>query len=167
VIGDDGEQLGIMPPFEALKRAREQTLDLVEIAPTATPPVCRIMDYGKFLYQQSKRAHEAKKHQRSIVIKEVKFRPNVDEHDYQFKKNNAVRFLNQGDKVKAVVQFRGREITHQEIGRQVIARLLEDLAQHGQVENRPRMEGNLFAAMIAPVKKPTGKPAAAAQPQRQ
>ena len=87
-----------MPPFEALKRAREQSLDLVEIAPTANPPVCRIMDYGKFLYQQSKRAHEAKKHQRSIVIKEIKFRPNVDEHDYQFKKNNAVRFLTQGDK---------------------------------------------------------------------
>jgi translation initiation factor IF-3 len=91
----------------------------------------------------------------------------VDEHDYQFKKNNAVRFLNQGDKVKAVVQFRGREITHQEIGRQVIARLIEDLAQFGQVENRPRMEGNLFTVIVAPAKKPAGKPAAAAQPQRQ
>jgi translation initiation factor IF-3 len=151
-----------MPPFEAIKKAREQALDLVEIAPTATPPVCRIMDYGKFLYQQSKRAHEAKKHQRSIVIKEVKFRPNVDEHDYQFKKNNALRFLTQGDKVKAVVQFRGREITHQEIGRQVLARLVEDLAAVGQVENRPRMEGNLFTAIVAPVKKGSGKPAAAA-----
>ena len=91
MIGDDGEQLGIMPPYEALKKAREQALDLVEIAPTAQPPVCKIMDYGKFLYQQSKRAHEAKKHQHSIVIKEVKFRPNVDEHDYTFKKNHAIR----------------------------------------------------------------------------
>ena len=148
-----------MPPFEALRKAREQALDLVEIAPTAQPPVCKIMDYGKYLYQQSKRAHEAKKHQHSIVIKEVKFRPNVDEHDYQFKKNHAIRFLGQGDKVKAVVEFRGREMTHQEIGREVLQRLVGELAAYGAVENRPRMEGRFFTAILAPVKKAAAKTA--------
>ena len=160
MIGDDGEQLGIMPPYEALKKAREQALDLVEIAPTAQPPVCKIMDYGKFLYQQSKRAHEAKKHQHSIVIKEVKFRPNVDEHDYTFKKNHAIRFLSQGDKVKAVVEFRGREMTHQEIGREVLQRLISEIAEHGVPEARPRMEGRFFTAMLAPAKKADKKPSA-------
>jgi translation initiation factor IF-3 len=159
-----------MPPYEALKKAREQALDLVEIAPTAQPPVCKIMDYGKFLYQQSKRAHEAKKHQHSIVIKEVKFRPNVDEHDYTFKKNHAIRFLGQGDKVKAVVEFRGREMTHQEIGREVLQRLISEIAEHGVPEARPRMEGRFFTAMLAPAKKVAPakpakpKPAAAAHP---
>ena len=148
-----------MAPFEALKLAREQGLDLVEISPTAQPPVCKIMDYGKFLYQQSKQAHEARKHQRSIVVKELKFRPNVDEHDYQFKKNNAVRFLAEGDKVKAVVQFRGREITHQEIGREIVQRLIGDLAEVGAVENRPHMEGNMFTVILAPNKKKPGHPA--------
>ncbi len=150
-----------MPPYEALKKAREQALDLVEIAPTAQPPVCKIMDYGKFLYQQNKRQHEAKKHQHSIVIKEVKFRPNVDEHDYQFKKNHAIRFLEQGDKVKAVVEFRGREMTHQEIGRVVLNRLVGELVEYGAVENRPRMEGRFFTAIIAPVKKAPSKAAKA------
>ncbi len=147
-----------MQPFEALKKAREQGLDLVEIAPTAQPPVCKIMDYGKFLYQQSKRAHEAKKHQHSIVIKEVKFRPNVDEHDYTFKKNHAIRFLGQGDKVKAVIEFRGREMTHQEIGREVLQRLIAELAEHGVPEARPRMEGRFFTAILAPTKKVATKP---------
>lgn len=153
MIGDDGTQLGILPPFEALKLARERGLDLVEISPTAQPPVCKIMDYGKFLYQQSKQQHEARKHQRSVVVKEVKFRPNVDEHDYDFKKNNAARFLTQGDKVKAVVQFRGREMTHQEIGRQVMQRLIQDLNEVGAVENRPHMEGNIFTVILAPIRK--------------
>jgi translation initiation factor IF-3 len=148
-----------MPPYEALKKAREQALDLVEIAPTAQPPVCKIMDYGKFLYQQSKRQHEAKKHQHSIVIKEVKFRPNVDEHDYTFKKNHAIRFLGQGDKVKAVVEFRGREMTHQEIGREVLQRLISEIAEHGVPEARPRMEGRFFTAILAPAKKAEKKPA--------
>ena len=152
-----------MPPFEALKVAREQGLDLVEISPSAQPPVCKIMDYGKFLYQQSKRAHEAKKHQRHIVIKEVKFRPNVDEHDYQFKKNHAVRFLTEGDKVKATVMFRGREITHQEIGRQIIQRLIGDLAEVGLVETRARMEGNVLCVILAPKKKPVGQQSQASQ----
>ncbi len=160
MIGDDGSQLGILPPFEALKLARERGLDLVEISPTAQPPVCKIMDYGKFLYQQSKQQHEARKHQRSVVVKEVKFRPNVDEHDYDFKKNNAVRFLTQGDKVKAVVQFRGREMTHQEIGRQVMQRLIQDLTEVGAVENRPHMEGNIFTVILAPIRKKSGGHAA-------
>ncbi len=148
-----------MQPFEALKKAREQSLDLVEIAPTAQPPVCKIMDYGKFLYQQNKRSHDAKKHQHSIVVKEVKFRPNVDEHDYTFKKNHAIRFLEQGDKVKAVVEFRGREMTHQELGREVLTRLVNELSPHGTVENRPRMEGRFFTAIIAPLKKAPSKAA--------
>jgi translation initiation factor IF-3 len=163
VIGDEGQQLGIMPPYEALRQARELGLDLVEIAPTAQPPVCRIMDYGKYLYQQSKRAHEAKKHQRSIVVKEIKFRPNVDEHDYQTKRNHAIRFLNEGDKVKAMVQFRGREMSHQELGRSVLQRLIKELEAVGTVENRPRMEGNLFTAILAPNKKHSSGKAAHAQ----
>src|SRR5467141_3841598 len=109
VIGDEGEQIGIMPPFEALKMAREKNLDLVEISPTAQPPVCRIMDYGKFLYQQEKKEREAKKHQKQIVIKEVKFRINVDDHDYETKRNHVLRFLGEGDKVKATIFFRGRQ----------------------------------------------------------
>ncbi len=142
--------------------AREQGLDLVEIAPTAQPPVCKIMDYGKYLYQLSKRAHEAKKHQKHIVVKEVKFRPNVDEHDYQFKKNHAVRFLTDGDKVKATVMFRGREMTHQDIGRQILDRLVTDLAEVGLVENRARMEGNTLSVILTPKKKPAGHQSPAA-----
>lgn len=141
-----------MPPGEALKRAREQGLDLVEISATATPPVCKIMDYGKFQYQQSKRQHEARKRQHHVVVKEVKFRPNVDEHDYQFKKNHVVRFLGDGDKVKATIMFRGREITHSEIGRQILERLIQDIAEVGIVENRTRMEGNTMTVILAPKK---------------
>jgi translation initiation factor IF-3 len=152
VITDSGEQLGIMPPYQAIKIAREQSLDLVEISPTAVPPVCKIMDYGKYIYQTNKRAHEAKKNQRNIILKEVKFRPNTDEHDYEFKKNNAVRFLKEGDKVKAVVEFRGREISHSEIGRRMLERLIEDVGEAGIVEFRPRMEGRFLLAIFAPKK---------------
>jgi translation initiation factor IF-3 len=152
VITDSGEQLGIMPPYQAIKIAREQSLDLVEISPTAVPPVCKIMDYGKYIYQTNKRAHEAKKNQRNIILKEVKFRPNTDEHDYEFKKNNAVRFLKEGDKVKAVVEFRGREISHSEIGRKMLERLIEDVGEAGIVEFRPRMEGRFLLAIFAPKK---------------
>jgi translation initiation factor IF-3 len=152
VITDSGEQLGIMPPYQAIKIAREQSLDLVEISPTAVPPVCKIMDYGKYVYQTSKRAHEAKKNQRNIILKEVKFRPNTDEHDYEFKKNNAVRFLKEGDKVKAVVEFRGREISHSEIGRKMLERLIIDVGDAGIVEFRPRMEGRFLLAIFAPKK---------------
>jgi translation initiation factor IF-3 len=152
VIGADNEQLGIMPPQEALKVAVERGLDLVEVAPTANPPVCRIMDYGKYLYQLNKKLHEAKKHQKNITVKEVKFRPNTDEHDYEFKKNHIIRFLKQGDKVKATVFFRGREIVHQSIGRALLDRLVEELTDVGAVEAKPKMEGPHLTAIFAPKK---------------
>jgi translation initiation factor IF-3 len=152
VIDDNGTQLGIMPPMEALKVAREQNLDLVEISPTAVPPVCKIMDYGKYVYQQNKRAHEARKNQRTIVVKEVKFRPTTNEHDYEFKKNHIIRFLKEGDKVKAVVFFRGREISHSEIGRQLMKRLIEEVSEFGTVEFQPRLEGPYLLAIFAPKK---------------
>src|SRR3974390_1892058 len=138
VIGDEGQQIGIMPPFEALKMPREKNLDLVEISPTAQPPVCRIMDYGKFLYQKEKQEREARKHQKVITVKEVKFRINVDEHDYQTKKNHVVRFLEEGDKVKATIFFRGREMTRTSLGRQVLERLIKDVEAQSIVEFRPR-----------------------------
>jgi len=127
VIDDEGQQLGIMPPYEAIKKAREKNLDLVEISPTAQPPVCRIMDYGKYLYQQEKKEREAKKHQKTITVKEVKFRINVDDHDYETKKNHVLRFLDEGDKVKATIFFRGREMTRTGLGRQILERLIKDV----------------------------------------
>jgi translation initiation factor IF-3 len=152
VIDDNGEQLGIMTPEQALANARERDLDLVEVAPGVTPPVCRIMNYGKFQYQKSKRAHDAKKHQKQVVIKEVKFRPKTEEHDFQFKKNHILRFLGDGDKAKATVVFRGREMTHQEIGRRLMDRLMGELADAAEVEKAPRMEGYALVAIFAPKK---------------
>src|SRR5450432_2043643 len=152
VIGDEGEQIGILTPFDALKLAREKNLDLVEISPTAVPPVCRIMDYGKFLYQQEKKEREAKKHQTKIVVKEVKFRINVDDHDYETKKNHVLRFLDEGDKVKATIFFRGREMTRTGLGRQILERLIKDVEPHSIVEFRPRQEGNTLHAILAPKK---------------
>jgi translation initiation factor IF-3 len=152
VIDAEGQQLGILPPFEALKKAREQNLDLVEISPTAQPPVCRIMDYGKYLYEQEKKERAAKKHQKVITVKEVKFRINVDEHDYEFKKNHVLRFLQDGDKVKATIFFRGREMTHTILGRHILDRLIQDIGDKGIVEFRPRMEGNTLHAILAPKK---------------
>ena len=152
VIDDEGQQVGVLPPFEALKKAREKGLDLVEISPTANPPVCRIMDYGKFLYEQEKKERAAKKKQKVITVKEVKFSVNVDEHDYQFKKNNVIRFLSEGDKVKASLRFRGREMTHRDLGRGVIERLIKDVGDKGIVEFQPRMEGNTLHAILAPKK---------------
>ena len=143
MIDDQGEQLGIIPPFEALKIAKEKGLDLVEISPTAQPPVCRIMDYGKFLYQEEKKEREAKKKQTRIVVKEVKFRINVDDHDYETKKNHVVRFLEDGDKVKATIFFRGREI---------LERLIKDLGDKAIVEFRARQEGNTLHLILAPPK---------------
>ena len=142
VIDDTGQQLGIMPPQQALVIARQRGLDLVEVAPSAVPPVCRIMDFGKYQYQEQKRAREAKKHQKIIDVKEIKFRPKVDEHDYQFKKKHIERFLNDGDKVKATVFFRGREIAHPEIGRRILERLVEELGDLAIIEAPPRLEGN-------------------------
>ncbi|MBZ5509940.1 MAG: translation initiation factor IF-3 [Acidobacteriia bacterium] len=168
VIDDEGKQVGIMPPYEALKMARERSLDLVEISPTAQPPVVRIMDFGKFLYQKEKQEREAKKHQKVITVKEVKFRINVDEHDYQTKKNHALRFLDDGDKVKATIFFRGREMTRQSLGRQILERLIADLGDKAIVEFRPRQEGNTLHAILAPTKaKPESKPKPPHPPQVQ
>jgi translation initiation factor IF-3 len=152
VIDDEGAQIGILPPFEALKMARAKNLDLVEISPTANPPVCRIMDFGKFLYQQEKKEREAKKHQKTITVKEVKFRINVDDHDYETKKNHVLRFLGEGDKVKATIFFRGREMTRTSLGRQILERLIKDVEPEAIVEFRPRQEGNTLHAILAPKK---------------
>ena len=138
-----------MPPPQALTIARSKGLDLVEISPTAVPPVCRIMDYGKYQYQEAKRAREAKKHQKVIEVKEIKFRPKVDEHDYQFKKKHIERFLEEGDKVKATVFFRGREMAHPEIGQRILMRLIEDLADLAMPETMPRQEGNQMHTILS------------------
>ncbi|HUZ05006.1 MAG TPA: translation initiation factor IF-3 [Acidobacteriaceae bacterium] len=153
VIDENGEQLGVLPPFEALKIARERGLDLVEISPNAVPPVCRIQDYGKFLYERDKSDRAARKKQKIITIKEVKFSVTVDEHDYQTKKNQAVRFLHDGDKVKASLRFRGRQMAHRELGYQIVNRLIQDIGDAGIVEFMPRMEGTTLHAILAPSKK--------------
>jgi len=152
VVDEDAGQLGIMTPEQALALARTRELDLVEVAPGANPPVCRIMNYGKFQYQKSKRAHEAKKHQRQVVMKEVKFRPKTEEHDFTFKKNNIARFLSEGNKAKASIVFRGREMTHQEIGRKLMDRLVEELMEVADVERMPKMEGYSLVAIFLPKK---------------
>ena len=149
MIDETGQQLGIMPPPQSLTIARSKGLDLVEISPTAVPPVCRIMDYGKYQYQEAKRAREAKKHQKVIEVKEIKFRPKVDEHDYQFKKKHIERFLEEGDKVKATVFFRGREMAHPEIGQRILMRLIEDLADLAMPETMPRQEGNQMHTILS------------------
>jgi len=157
-----------MPPFDALKMAREKSLDLVEISPNAVPPVCKIQDYGKFLYEKDKSERAARKKQKVITVKEVKFSVTVDEHDYQTKKNQAVRFLGEGDKVKASLRFKGRQMAHRDLGYKIINRLILDIGDAGLVEFMPRMEGTTLHAIIAPSKKaePTvKKPAAPAEPQ--
>ena len=155
VVDDDGNQLGIMPPYEALKVARERGLDLVEVSPTANPPVCRVINYGKYLYQLSKRQHEARKHQRSIEMKEVKFRPRTSEHDFQTKRIHIVEFLQAGNKVKATIMFRGREMAHRNLGWEMMQRLIDELGEAAQVETRPKQEGPNLSAILAP-KKPGG-----------
>ncbi len=164
VIDEEGKQLGIMPLFEALKLARSQGLDLVEVAPTANPPVCRVINYGKYLYQLNKRQHEARKHQKSIELKEVKFRVRTSEHDFGVKRNHILRFLQEGNKVKATIMFRGREMAHRDLGMQMMQRLVDDLGEAGAVETRPRLEGPNLTAIIGPKKVP-GKVAGA--PSRQ
>ena len=148
VIDDDGQQLGIMPPSQAVGIARQKGLDLVEISPTAQPPVCRVMDYGKYQYLEQKRTRQARKHQMVIEVKEIKFRPKVDEHDYQFKKKHIERFLEDGDKVKATIFFRGREMAHPEIGRRILERLVDELAEVATPETMPRMEGNQMHTIL-------------------
>jgi translation initiation factor IF-3 len=149
VIDETGQQLGIMAPPQALAIARQKGLDLVEISPTAVPPVCRIMDFGKYQYQEQKRSREAKKHQRVIEVKEIKFRPKVDEHDYQFKKKHIERFLADGDKVKATIFFRGREMAHPEIGHRILERLMNELADVAMPETMPRQEGNQMHVILS------------------
>ena len=153
LIGADGEQVGVVPLAQAQEVARTKDLDLVEIAPTANPPVCKIMDYGKYVFQQKKKQGEAKKKQKVIVVKEVQFRPRIDDHDFDFKKNNIVRFLEHGDKVKAIVRFRGREMTHMELGRAVLDRLLSEIKEVGAAENpNPDVQGNRMTMVISPNK---------------
>jgi len=152
VIDEEGEQLGVMPPQKALEIARERGYDLVEVAPQAVPPVCRIIDFGKYQYEQKKRAHEAKKKQVVIEVKEIKFRPATDEHDYNFKMKHAREILAAGNKVKATVRFRGREITHKELGLQLLERLENDLAEAGTIEFRPRLEGMQMTVVFGPKK---------------
>ena len=146
-----------MQPFEAMRLARERGLDVVEISPTADPPVCKITDYGKYLYQESKRKHEARRHQKGSQLKEVKFRPSTAEHDYQVRKNQIVRFLGEGHKVKAMIFHRGREMAHQEVSRGKMDRLLKEINEYALVELGPRMEANILMALLAPKK---GAPAA-------
>ena len=142
----------VMPTPAAIRRAQELGLDLILIAPTAEPPVAKAMDYGQWQYENKKKQHEAKKKQHVIQVKELKFRPNTDDHDYDFKKNHAIRFLQEGNKVKAVVQFRGREIAHTDLGRKLLLRFAQDLTQYGLVEGQPRMEGRNAHVLIGPVK---------------
>jgi translation initiation factor IF-3 len=145
--------LGVVSIAAALRMAEEAELDLVEIAPTAVPPVCRILDYGKFLYQESKKAHEAKQKQKQIQVKEIKFRPATDENDYQIKLRKLTEFLTEGDKAKITLRFRGREMSHQEFGMRQLQRIKQDLEAVGQVEQMPKMEGRQMIMVIAPLKK--------------
>jgi len=150
LIGAGGEQVGVVSLASANKMAEEAELDLVEIAPTAVPPVCRIMDYGKFKYRESKKRHEAKLKQKQIIVKEVKFRPGTDEGDYKIKLRNLVRFLEEGDKTKVTLRFRGRELAHQEFGIRLLERVRGDLEPYGVVEQWPKMEGRQLVMVLAP-----------------
>jgi translation initiation factor IF-3 len=153
VVDEEGGQLGVMDLETALAAADERGLDLVEVSPNANPPVCRVMDYGKYKYQQSKRAAEAKKKQARVDIKEVKMRPKTEEHDFQFKLKNARRFLEAGNKVKFTIMFRGREVTHPEFGRKLLERLVEEVSDLGQAETHPSMSGRFMSMVVAPTKK--------------
>lgn len=153
VIGADGEQVGVMTVNKALELAAEADLDLVEIAPDAKPPVCRVMDYGKFLFELSKKKHAAKKKQKVIHVKEIKFRPGTEEQDYQVKLRNLIKFLTGGDKAKVTLRFRGREMAHMELGQKLLERVEKDLDEYGTVEQFPKMEGRQMVMVLAPKKK--------------
>ena len=153
LIGSQGQALGVFKVIEALRMAEEEETDLVEIAPTAVPPVCKLMDYGKFKYQEAKKAHEAKLKQKVIQVKEVKFRPGTDDGDYGVKLRSLIRFLEEGDKTKITLRFRGREMAHQEIGMRMLDRLKIDLEPYGVVEQFPKMEGRQMVMVLSPVKK--------------
>ena len=153
LVGIEGEALGIVKLADAFRLSEASDVDLVEIAPQAVPPVCRLMDYGKFKYQESKKAHEAKLKQKVIQVKEVKFRPGTDDGDYSVKLRNLIRFLDEGYKTKITLRFRGREMAHQEIGMRVLERLRTDLDEYGQVEQMPKMEGRQMVMVLSPKKK--------------
>jgi len=152
LVAENGDQLGIVPTRDALKMAEERDVDLVEIAPTAQPPVCKLMDYGKFKYREQKKAHEAKLKQKQIHLKEIKFRPGTDEGDYQIKLRNLIRFLDEGDKAKVTLRFRGREMAHQEFGVRLLERVRNDLEPYAVVEQFPKLEGRQMIMVLGPKK---------------
>ncbi|MDA0830697.1 MAG: translation initiation factor IF-3 [Proteobacteria bacterium] len=152
LVGIEGEPIGVMEISKALAKAEEAEIDLVEIAPTAMPPVCRLMDYGKFKYNEQKKKQDAKAKQKQIQVKEIKFRPGTDDGDYQIKLRNLIRFLTEGDKTKVTLRFRGREMAHQNLGAKLLQRVRDDLADHGQVEQFPKMEGRQMVMVVAPLK---------------
>jgi len=166
LIGPNGEPVGVVAIAVAYAQAEAAELDLVEIAPTAQPPVCRIMDYGKFKYRESKKRHEAKQKQKQIIVKEVKFRPGTDEGDYKIKLRNLVRFLEEGDKTKVTLRFRGREMAHQEFGYRLIERVKNDLEPYSVIEQFPKMEGRQMVMVLSPKKVPV-KPAAGPAPKKE
>ena len=149
-IDPDGEQLGVIDTYDAIRKAEDFGLDLVEVQPNADPPVCKILDYGKFKYEAQKRANEARKKQKIIEVKEIKLRPNIDEHDYQVKMRNVQKFLNAGDKVKVTLRFRGREMAHQELGANVLTRVREETDEFAKVEAMPKLEGRQMIMVLAP-----------------
>ncbi|NIY72608.1 translation initiation factor IF-3 [Marivivens donghaensis] len=153
LIGAEGENVGVVTPEKALDMAEQAGLDLVEISPNAKPPVCKIMDYGKYKYETQKKEAEARKKQKVIEVKEVKFRPGTDTHDYDVKMRNVLKFLDNGDKVKVTLRFRGREMAHQDLGRELLQRISEDVKENGKVENMPKMEGRQMVMMIGPLAK--------------
>ncbi len=169
-MADNGDQLGIVPIADAMRMAEEQEVDLVEIAPLAKPPVCKLMDFGKFRYREQKKAHEAKLKQKQIQVKEIKFRPRTDEGDYKIKLGKLVQFLEEGDKVKVTLRFRGREMAHQEFGFRVLERVKADLEPHGVLEQFPKMEGRQMVMVMGPKKKviltKAKKPAASGAPKQ-
>ncbi len=161
LIDEEGNQVGVIPTFEALQMARERGLDLVEVAPNAMPPVCRLMDYGKFRYEQSRKERESRKHQHVVELKEVRLRPKIDDHDLETKGRQAAKFLDAGDKVKFTILFRGREMAHPDIGRGILDQLAEQLREHGAVESMPRLEGRSMTMFLNPLKpkQPSGQAA--------
>ena len=150
VISSDGSNLGVLPLKKAIELAKQEDLDLIEISPNANPPVCKIMDYGKYKYEQQKRESEARKNQKIIEVKEIKFRPGTDTHDYEVKMRSVTKFLEKGDKVKITLRFRGREMAHQELGRELLERVAADIEGFGKIENIPKMEGRQMTMMIGP-----------------
>jgi len=153
LVGPDGSQIGIVPTEDALRRAQDLDLDLVEVAPQAVPPVCRVMDYGKFKYERDVRQKEARKKQSRVDVKEIKFRPKIDRHDYDTKKGHVIRFLEHGARVKVTIMFRGREMAHTELGKKILDRLVEDLKDMATVDTEPKLDGRNMVMVIAPIKR--------------